>query len=181
MRKKSAGTRTDTTKTRGAFRGTKGSNPACFHRRVQCEPDLWTEFASDSPQEGDGFEPSVPRREQHFSRPPFERLGPRFRERGARSRRKGEAPSGARYMGFACLQPGSAPPSLPSAEAMPKITWLRPRLGIPARTNGACQIRDHHEYRFPSPSSTGCHRESARCRRRHQHRSCAIEFREQPL
>jgi hypothetical protein len=49
-------------------------------------------FAQDSSLEGDGFEPSVPRRGQHFSRPPRSSVrGPPFRERRDRSRRKGKA------------------------------------------------------------------------------------------
>jgi hypothetical protein len=47
---------------------------------------------ADSSLEGDGFEPSVPRRGQYFSRPPRSSVrGPPFRERGDRSRRKGKA------------------------------------------------------------------------------------------
>jgi hypothetical protein len=42
------------------------------HRSARRQPTMIKEvrFAPDSALEGDGFEPSVPRRGQHFSRPP---------------------------------------------------------------------------------------------------------------
>jgi hypothetical protein len=47
--------------------GRQPQRPAPRRKAGVCRPSKpWGEFAPDSPLEGDGFEPSVPRRRQHF-------------------------------------------------------------------------------------------------------------------
>jgi hypothetical protein len=55
--------------------------------------------------EGEGFEPSVPVEDGSFWSPPFERSGPRPSAREELDPAEKRGNSGARYMGFAALNP----------------------------------------------------------------------------
>jgi hypothetical protein len=81
--------------------------------------------------EGDGFEPSVPGRGRHIRAPRSSVQGPALpRERSSiPPKRRGR--SGACYMGFARLQPGSEPLSLPSAGRSDAEAEGRTRAALP--------------------------------------------------
>ena len=78
-------------------------------------------FAPDSPLEGDGFEPSVPRRGQHFSRPPVRALGARPSAREEIGPAEKERPFRGASHRLCAPSTGIKPPGLPSSgEAMPR-------------------------------------------------------------
>jgi hypothetical protein len=79
------------------------------------------QVCKDSPLEGDGFEPSVPRRGQHFSRPPVGAFGARPSAREEIGPAEEERPFRGAPHRFCAPSTGSEPPGLPSSgEAMPR-------------------------------------------------------------